>query len=217
MTQTVAIIDPGSGNLQSVEKAFRHAAGYCSDTYTIAVTSDPDRVRHADRVVLPGVGAFSACMDGLTSQKGLRDALDHAVRTAGKPFLGICVGMHLLATQGLEFGSHAGLGWIPGTVRRIVPAFSGIRVPHMGWNAVRPERGRSLPDPVPDGTSSFYFAHSYHFECDDAAYLHATTDHGETLAAVVGYHNILGVQFHPEKSQHAGIAMIAAFLKWEPV
>lgn len=214
MAQTVAILDYGSGNLRSVEKAFEHAARSHGLACRIVVTDDADLVAGADRLVLPGVGAFAACMQGLSSRAGLIEALQHGVLVEGRPFLGVCVGMQLLATEGLEFGRHDGLGWVPGSVSAIEPKAHDIRTPHMGWNALRLEGQH----PVLDGLDSevFYFAHSYRFVCENNAHLYAVTDHGEALPAAVGRDNIFGVQFHPEKSQQAGMTLISNFLNWSP-
>ena len=214
MAQTIAILDYGSGNLRSVEKAFEHAARHRGLACRIIVTDDPAHVAGADRLVLPGVGAFAACMEGLAARAGMIEALQHGVLVERRPFLGICVGMQLLATQGLEFGATDGLGWIPGSVRAIEPPAPDIRTPHMGWNALRLEDAHPLLDGL-DG-EAFYFAHSYYFDCENSAHRHGVTDHGGSLAAAVGRDNIFGVQFHPEKSQRAGMALIANFLNWAP-
>ncbi len=215
MAQTIAILDYGSGNLRSVEKAFEHAARRHGLACRIAVTDDPDLVAGADRLVLPGVGAFAACMNGLAAREGLLEALQHGVLVERRPFLGVCVGMQLLATRGLEYGAHDGLGWTPGAVRPIEPAGPDIRTPHMGWNALQVE----TPHPLLDGLDGevFYFAHSYHFECENASFRYAVTDHGRPLTAAVGRDNIFGVQFHPEKSQRAGMDLIGNFLAWSPL
>ena len=214
MAQTIAIIDYGSGNLRSVEKAFERAAREHGLASRILVTDEPDLVGSADRLVLPGVGAFAACMEGLKGRAGVLEALEHAVLVEGRPFLGVCVGMQLLANLGMEFGSNYGLGWIPGKVVAINAKTSGVRAPHMGWNAV----SVSAPHPLCDGLDgeTFYFAHSYHFEVENSAHRYAVTDHGGRMAAAVGRDNIFGVQFHPEKSQKAGLALIANFLNWAP-
>jgi glutamine amidotransferase len=201
----VALIDYGAGNLQSVRNALK-AAG----ADQIAVTADPDIVARAERIVLPGVGAFAHCMQGVSAIAGMIDALEARVRCEGVPFLGICVGMQLLADEGVEHGSTKGLGWISGTVRGIEPA-PGLKVPHMGWNDVSPARDHPV---VAAGEA--YFLHSYHFDATDPADVLATTDHGGARVAAVVKGNILGVQFHPEKSQAYGIATLARFLKWCP-
>ena len=203
---TIALIDYGAGNLRSVHNALL-AAG----ARDVAITADPDAVRRAERIVLPGVGAFRACIEPLRAIPGMVEAMREAVFEGGRPFLGICVGMQLLADAGEEFGRHAGLGWIAGTVRRIERADPAIKVPHMGWNDVTPARPHDLVQP-----GEAYFLHSYHFAADDPAAIVATTDHGGPLVAAVGRDNILGVQFHPEKSQAYGIATLARFLEWRP-
>ena len=202
----VVLIDYGSGNLRSAEKALQAAGAQ------VTTTGDPEAVAAADRVVLPGVGAFRACMEALHARDGLVEAMTQAVRVRGAPFLGVCVGMQLLATRGLEFGEARGLDWIPGEVRALVPA-AGAKVPHMGWNAIRPEAPHAL---VRDGEEDLYFTHSFAFAPDDAAAVVASVDHGGRFAAAVAQGNVAGVQFHPEKSQRAGLELIARFLRWEP-
>ncbi len=203
---SVALIDYGAGNLHSVHNALVKAGA--SD---VAVTADPDRVAKADRIVLPGVGAFRACRDGLYGLPGVVEAMTQAVRGRGVPFLGICVGMQLLADAGEEFGRHEGLGWIAGTVRLIEPADPAIKVPHMGWNDVVPTR----PHPLIDQGEA-YFLHSYHFDAANGDDVLATTGHGGPLVAAVGRGNIVGVQFHPEKSQLYGLSLLSRFLDWKP-
>lgn len=199
---SIALIDYGAGNLQSVHNALK-AAG-ASD---VAVTADADVVRRADRIVLPGVGAFGACAAGLRAIPGMVEALEERGLRGGVPFLGVCVGMQLMATTGHEMGSHGGLGWIAGEVAAIAPA-PGIRVPHMGWNDVRPIK----PHPL-IAAGEAYFLHSYAFTGADVL---ATTDHGGSITAAIGRDNLLGVQFHPEKSQAYGLALIEKFLEWRP-
>jgi glutamine amidotransferase len=204
---TLALIDIQSGNLHSVENALR-AAG-CED---LVVTAEPDAILAADRIVLPGVGAFGACAANLRAVPGLEDALREAALRRGRPFLGICVGMQLMADQGEEMGVHAGLGWIGGRVRRIDTAATDAKVPHMGWNDVVPAGDHAL---VPAGEA--YFLHSYAFEgANESGAVIATTDHGGTVTAAIGRDNLVGVQFHPEKSQRYGIEMLARFLEWRP-
>ncbi len=212
MSQTVAIIDYGSGNLRSVARAFERAATEAGVATTIDVTDDADIIGGADRIALPGVGAFAACMAGLKARDGVIEALEHAALARKRPFLGICVGMQLLAETGREFGDHAGLGWIPGSVVPIEAA--DIEVPHMGWNTIMGHARRRIPKLL-EG-KSFYFAHSFHFEPENDAHIYGVTAHGGDLVAAVGRDNLLGVQFHPEKSQSAGIDLIAGFLKWNP-
>lgn len=203
---TIALIDYGAGNLHSVYNALVKAGA--SD---VAITADPDVVARAERIVLPGVGAFRACRDGLYGLPGVVDAMTEAVRGRGVPFLGVCVGMQLLADTGEEFGSHDGLGWIPGTVRLIEPADPAIKVPHMGWNDVTP----ATPHPLIEAGEA-YFLHSYHFAATDPADVLATTDHGGPIIAAVGRDTVVGVQFHPEKSQRYGLALLSRFLDWKP-
>lgn len=203
MTGAVALIDYGAGNLQSVRNALK-AAGAAD----IRVTSQPEEVLSADRVVLPGVGAFAHCMTALSAIPGMVDALNEATGPGAKPFLGICVGMQLMAEAGEEHGRHAGLGWIKGTVRRIDPADPAIKVPHMGWNDVVP----AAPHPLMEAGEA-YFLHSYAFEGEDVL---ATTSHGGPVVAAIGRDNRVGVQFHPEKSQRYGLALLSRFLEWRP-
>lgn len=200
---TLALIDYQAGNLHSVANALR-AAG-CDD---LVVTADPDAVARADRIVLPGVGAFGACAAALRAVDGLVPALERRVLEQGAPFLGICVGMQLLATAGEELGRHAGLGWIDGTVRRIDVAGTDAKVPHMGWNDVVPQVEHALIVP-----GEAYFLHSYAFT---GAHVVATTDHAGPVTAAVARDNVVGVQFHPEKSQRYGLALLERFLAWRP-
>lgn len=209
--QSVALIDYGSGNLRSAEKALVRAADGSAE---IVVTCDPDLIRRADRVVLPGVGAFRACMEAFESRPGLEDALQEVVQQKGRPFLGICVGMQLVATRGLEFGETKGLGWIPGDVRKITPADPHAKVPHMGWNALTRLSGPDLITGI--GGSPMYFTHSFAIFPDDDAHVAAWVDHGGAFPAAVARGNVAGVQFHPEKSQSAGLALLARFLEWRP-
>jgi glutamine amidotransferase len=199
---SVALIDYGAGNLHSVHNALK-AAG----AEGLVITADPALVAGADRIVLPGVGAFAACAAGLRAIPGMTEALDRRVRGEGAPFLGVCVGMQLMADTGEERGVHAGLGWIPGTVRALPPS-PGVRVPHMGWNDVVPVETHPLIEP-----GEAYFLHSFAFE---GAHVLATTEHGARITAAIGRDNMAGVQFHPEKSQRYGIALLERFLKWKP-
>ncbi len=205
MADTIALIDYGAGNLHSVHNALK-AVGADG----VAITADPEVVHRADRIVLPGVGAFQACAHGLRAIDGLVDALTGRVVQGAVPFLGICVGMQLLATQGLEHGETAGLGWIAGEVQAIAPTDPMVKVPHMGWNDVQ-ARNNGLID-----TGEAYFLHSYHFVPANDADIAATTDHGGPLVAAVAHDNILGVQFHPEKSQAYGLGLLSRFLEWKP-
>jgi imidazole glycerol-phosphate synthase subunit HisH len=208
VAEVVALVDYGAGNLQSV----RNALGAVGANVT--VTSDPGVVRAADRIVLPGVGSFRSCARGLKAVAGMVEALTERVEMGGAPFLGICVGMQLLATRGREHGTTLGLGWISGEVRMIERADAQIKVPHMGWNdvAVLPHARRN---PVIEEGEA-YFLHSYHFVAEDPHHVAAMTDHGQGLVAAVMRGNIAGVQFHPEKSQAYGLATLARFLEWKP-
>ena len=214
----VTIIDYGSGNLHSALKAFERAAREGGSGAEIVLTSDPDVVASADRVVLPGVGAFADCYQGLHRVAGMRDALELAVRQKGRPFLGICVGMQLMASRGLEYGVHEGLGWIEGEVDAIRPSDPMLKIPHMGWNTLNVRRPHPLLDGIatgPDGLHA-YFVHSYHLTPTDLADLVAVTDYGGPVTAMVARDNLAGTQFHPEKSQRLGLALIANFLSWRP-
>lgn len=206
MTVSLALIDYGAGNLRSVANAL--AAAGARD---VAVTADPDVVARADRIVLPGVGAFRHCMDSLSAIDGMVAAMEQRVRGEGAPFLGICVGMQLLAQEGHEHGVTPGLGWIAGAVRPLEPDDPSVRVPHMGWNAVRTLRDHALVMP-----GEAYFLHGYHFDAAHDADVVAMTDHGGPLVAAVASGTIAGVQFHPEKSQGYGIALLERFLAWRP-
>jgi glutamine amidotransferase len=209
VAEAIALVDYGAGNLHSVHNALKAAgAGH------VHVTADPEIVRGARRIVLPGVGSFKSCAEGLRSIPGLIDALEGRVLGDGVPFLGVCVGMQLLASRGVEHGSTRGLGWIAGEVLQIERSDPAIKIPHMGWNDVRPM-------PHPDGASLIeageaYFLHSYHFVPEEGREIAAMTDHGGGLVAAVARDNILGVQFHPEKSQAYGLALLGRFLSWRP-
>jgi glutamine amidotransferase len=215
---TVAIIDYGSGNLHSAAKAFERAAREGGTSQPIVVTSDPEAVRAAERVVLPGVGAFADCRRGLDQVPGMVEALNEAVRRHAKPFLGICVGMQLMAERGREYEVTAGLGWIGGEVCRITPGDRALKIPHMGWNTLDAHRPHPLFDGIPLGSAGLhaYFVHSYHLHVADRADLVADSDYGGPITALVGRDNYAGTQFHPEKSQKLGLALIANFLKWKP-
>jgi len=215
---TVAIVDYGSGNLHSAAKAFERAARESGHTQAILVTCEPDAIARADRVVLPGVGAFADCRRGLDAIPGMIDALNETVQRRGRPFFGICVGMQLLAERGREYEVTPGLGWIPGEVDQITPDDPNLRIPHMGWNTLTVRREHPLFDGLPLGPSGLhaYFVHSYEMKPAHQADLIAQADYGGPLTAVVGRDNIVGTQFHPEKSQRLGLALIANFLKWTP-
>jgi glutamine amidotransferase len=215
---TVAIVDYGSGNLHSAAKAFERAARDSNYAGQIVVTSDPDDVRRADRVVLPGVGAFADCRRGLDAVTGMVDALEETVRKNGRPFLGICVGMQLMAERGREYVVTPGLGWIAGEVDRIEPSDATLKIPHMGWNTLNERAHHALLDNIktgPDGLHA-YFVHSYHLNVANRGDLVADTDYGGAVTAIVARDTVVGTQFHPEKSQRLGLALIANFLKWKP-
>ncbi len=225
----VALIDYGSGNLRSAEKALMRAASERGLGKEIVITADPAVAAKAERIVLPGVGAFADCMNGLGALPGMVDALREAVLTRGVPFLGICVGMQLLASVGREFGDHQGLGWIPGEVVRLTPSparvaldlspsggeVSALKIPHMGWNELSFARPHPLFAGLDDGAHA-YFVHSYEIRPADPAQVLATSEYGGVFAAAVGRDNIAGTQFHPEKSQAAGLTILGNFLEWTP-
>jgi len=211
---TTALIDYGSGNLRSAEKALRKAAQTLGGGHEIVTTSDADVVAAADRIVLPGVGAFAACMGALRQRGGLIEAMNAAVMGRGAPFLGVCVGMQLLAARGLEFGETAGLGWIDGDVKRLEPTNTAVKVPHMGWNDIRLEAPSKLLGDA--AAPQYYFTHSFAFHPADQATVTASVENGERFTAAVERNNIAGVQFHPEKSQAEGLAFMGRFLEWRP-
>jgi len=215
---TVAIIDYGSGNLHSARKAFERAARESGSTDDILVTSDPDVVARAEKIVLPGVGAFADCRRGLDAVPGMVAAMTEAVLEKARPFLGICVGMQLLATRGLEHQVTQGLGWIAGDVAAIDPQEGRLRIPHMGWNTLFLRTDHPLLAGIPTGPGGLhaYFVHSYAFRPVAEEHIIAATEYGTPLAALIGQGNIAGVQFHPEKSQALGLALIANFLRWRP-
>ena len=210
--QRVALIDYGSGNLRSAEKALVRAADGKSE---IVVTCDPDAVANADRLVLPGVGAFAACMAALQARPGLVEAMTQAVRLKGAPFLGVCVGMQLLASRGLEFGETPGLGWIEGEVRRLQAPDPSVKIPHMGWNELSDVADQPVVAGLRHG-EPVYFTHSFAFFPKDARDVAAYVDHGGRFPAAVARGNVAGVQFHPEKSQASGLTLLANFLEWRP-
>jgi glutamine amidotransferase len=214
---TVAIIDYGSGNLRSVAKAFERAVAEAGLATSVVVTDQAEVVRTADRIVLPGVGAFGDCRKGLDAVPGMVEAMAEAVFTRGRPFLGICVGMQLLADRGLEHGSHPGLGWIPGDVVPLAPSDPALKIPHMGWNELEFEAGSAHP--LLTGIAPHdhaYFVHSYHFAVANAADRLAIVDYGGPITAVVARGTVAGTQFHPEKSQATGLRLITNFLRWTP-
>jgi glutamine amidotransferase len=215
---TVAIVDYGSGNLHSAAKAFERAARESGHAQPIRVTKDPDEVSRADRVLLPGVGAFADCRRGLDAIQGMTDALNETVQQRGRPFFGICVGMQLMAERGREYEVTPGLGWIAGEVDKIAPNDTNLKIPHMGWNTLNLVREHPLLAGLPLGAGGLhaYFVHSYELKTAQPAELIAQTDYGGPITAIVGRDNIVGTQFHPEKSQKLGLALIANFLKWTP-
>jgi glutamine amidotransferase len=215
---TVAIVDYGSGNLHSAAKAFERAAREGGYDQRIEVTSNPDVVARADRIVLPGVGAFADCRRGLDAVDGMIDALNERVRRGGRPFLGICVGMQLMAERGREYQVTEGLGWIAGEVDKIAPADPELKIPHMGWNTLDATKPHPLLDGIPVGPQGLhaYFVHSYHLKAAERSDLVAQADYGGPVTAIVGHDTMVGTQFHPEKSQRLGLALIANFLKWTP-
>jgi imidazole glycerol-phosphate synthase subunit HisH len=213
--QSVALIDYGSGNLRSAEKALQKAAAGLDRPCEIVTTDDPDRIAAADAVVLPGVGAFAACMRAFQERPGVIEAVTEAVRKRGAPFLGICVGMQLMATRGLEFGETEGLDWIAGDVRRLTPDNPHCKVPHMGWNGLDLAGRGGMFAALPPG-EPMYFTHSFAFFPTDEADVAAYADHGGRFPVAVIRDNLAGVQFHPEKSQAAGLKLLADFLEWRP-
>ncbi|HZT26813.1 MAG TPA: imidazole glycerol phosphate synthase subunit HisH [Pseudolabrys sp.] len=215
---TVAIVDYGSGNLHSAAKAFERAARESGHDEPIVVTSDPEAVRRAERVVLPGVGAFADCRRGLDAIPGMIEALEDSVRKRGRPFFGICVGMQLMAERGREYQVTPGLGWISGEVDRIAPRDPALKIPHMGWNTLNALARHPLLDDIPLGPDGLhaYFVHSYELKPSRGNDLLAQADYGGPLTATVARDNMVGTQFHPEKSQKLGLKLIANFLRWKP-
>jgi glutamine amidotransferase len=216
--QRVAIIDYGSGNLHSAAKAFERAAVESEAPSKILVTSRPEDIAEADRIVLPGVGAYADCKRGLLAIPGLAEALHKAVRENARPFLGICVGMQLMATRGLEFEVTEGLDWIPGEVRAITPSDPALKIPHMGWNTLTELRHHALLDGIATGNSGAhaYFVHSFHLAATNRNDVVAETEYGGPVTALVARDNVAGTQFHPEKSQRLGLKLIGNFLTWKP-
>jgi imidazole glycerol-phosphate synthase subunit HisH len=212
---TTIVVDYGSGNLRSAAKAFERAAADHGIATAVKVSSDPDEVRRAERIVLPGVGAFADCRRGLAAVSGMEEALDEAVRRRGRPFFGICVGMQLMAERGREFAVTEGLGWLRGEVAAIKPADPDLKVPHMGWNELELRGAHPVLAGLAEGTH-VYFVHSYGIGGADPDDVLATAEYGGKLTAMVARDNLVGTQFHPEKSQAAGLAMIANFLRWRP-
>jgi imidazole glycerol-phosphate synthase subunit HisH len=214
----VAIIDYGSGNLRSATKAFERAAREAGISAQIDLTDDAERVRSADRIVLPGVGAYADCRAGLDAVRGMVEALREAVEAKGKPFLGICVGMQLMASRGLEKVTTRGLGWIEGDVAEIVPADPTLKIPQIGWNTIHVKHAHALLDGIATGEDGLhaYFVHSYQLQARNTDDVVAVTDYGGQVTAIVAKDNMAGTQFHPEKSQALGLALIGNFLKWRP-
>ncbi|MDP7666910.1 MAG: imidazole glycerol phosphate synthase subunit HisH [Rhodospirillales bacterium] len=211
----VVIVDYGSGNLRSAQKAFERANAEADLGFTVTVSADADDIRRASHVVLPGVGAFADCMRGLESLSGMREALEDVVVRGRTPFLGICVGMQLMARVGREHGDHAGLGWIGGEVVALMPGDATLKVPHMGWNELILSPAHPVFKGIAEG-AHVYFVHSYGFVCEDPANVIASVDYGGEMTAAIGRDNLVGTQFHPEKSQATGLAVIANFLRWRP-
>ena len=216
MTGVVAIIDYGSGNLRSAEKAMARAVSDGGLGARVIVTGDADAVRGAERVVLPGVGAFADCMRGLRAVPGMVGALTESVKQRGVPFLGICVGMQLMATRGLEHGTHEGLGWIEGDVVRLTPSNPALKIPHMGWNTLAVARPHPVLAHVQDNEAHAYFVHSFAFAAENGRDVVASTNYGGPIAAVVARDNMIGTQFHPEKSQAVGLQLLQNFVRWRP-
>ncbi len=211
----VAIVDYGSGNLRSAAKAFERAAVEDGISAQVEVTAEPEAVMRADRLVLPGVGAFADCRRGLAQIPGLEAALHETAIARARPFLGICVGMQMMADRGREFETAEGLGWIAGEVVAIEPRDTALKIPHMGWNEIEPRGAHPLLQGLAAGVHA-YFVHSYHFRLADEADLVAVTDYGGPLTAIIARGNLAGTQFHPEKSQEAGLQLIGNFLRWRP-
>ena len=214
----VAIIDYGSGNLHSALKAVERAARDVDSGHRVVLATEPEAVRSADRIILPGVGAFADCRAGLMAVDGLYDAVQERVLTDGRPFLGICVGMQLMATTGEEHGTTPGFGWIDGVVRHITPDDPALKVPHMGWNTLSVNGDHAVLDGIKTGDDGWhaYFVHSYHFVAERSEDVLATTSYGGPVTAMVARDNMVGTQFHPEKSQRLGLKMLANFVRWSP-
>lgn len=223
MTETLAVIDYGSGNIRSAAKAFDHMAREEGLDVAVKITDKAEEIAAADRIVLPGQGAFGDCMQGLSQLPGMRDALEEQVIQKGKPFCGICVGMQLMANKGLEHGEHEGLGWVAGAVVPLQLQDPALKIPHMGWNNVAVTENGQIHPVLQSITKSsdldapdFYFVHSFMFECKEERHVLAYTDYGQTVTAIIARDNMIGMQFHPEKSQANGLQLVAGFLKWKP-
>ncbi len=211
----ITIIDYGSGNLRSAAKAFERCVREEGLDEQVVVTSDPDVAAKADRIVLPGVGAFRDCRNGLQAVSGMKEAIEEAVHRRAVPFFGICVGMQLMASRSLEYGETEGLNWVAGSVSALELSDPTLKIPHMGWNELELTGEHVLLDGLKNG-DHIYFVHSYHVVTDDPAHVLATVDYGGKVTAIIGRDNMIGTQFHPEKSQEAGLKLIANFLKWRP-
>lgn len=214
MAQRITIIDYGSGNLRSVQKAVELSAREAGMACVVAVSDDPETIRKSDRLILPGVGAYAACMNGLSARDGVLEAMQHFALIEARPFFGICVGMQLLADQGFEFETSEGLGWIAGTVKPLSDIAGTLRIPHMGWNVVEPEDDHELMSGL--DAQAFYFANSFYFVPQNKAHTLCNSEYGQLFTTGVVRDNIAGVQFHPEKSQEAGHRLLTNFLKWTP-
>ncbi len=217
MTRKIAIIDYGSGNLRSAQKALQKAARNLDLPFDIIVSNKPEVINSAERIILPGVGAFADCYEGLFAIPNIGEILEQRVMRDGVPFLGICVGMQLMADAGFEKGNHKGLGWIKGEVKPIKPNDKNLKIPHMGWNTLSARTNHSLLKNISTGKDGLhaYFVHSYHMEAKNESEIIATSDYGGTITAMVGRDNIVGTQFHPEKSQKLGIKLLENFLSWQ--
>ncbi len=218
MTRNIVIIDYGSGNLRSAQKALQKATKNLDLPLEIIVSNQPEVINKAERIILPGVGAFADCYEGLFSIANIGEILEQRVKCDGVPFLGICVGMQLMADAGLEKGNHKGLGWIKGEVKPIKPNDKNLKIPHMGWNTLNSNQTHELLKNIPSGKDGLhaYFVHSYHMEVENESDLIASSDYGGQITAMVGKDNIVGTQFHPEKSQKLGIILLENFLRWKP-
>lgn len=222
MTETLLIIDYGSGNLRSAAKSFEHIIAQSSKDVRVVVSSKPEELRNATRIVLPGQGAFRDCMENLQNTNGMIEAMEEYILKKGVPFLGICVGMQLMASRGMEHGVTAGLNWIEGEVVPIKPTDPSLKVPHMGWNnlyylsANNAQDNRHVVLRSTESSENFYFVHSFMFQCTYNHNVLAMTEYGAMIPAVVGRDNMIGMQFHPEKSHNAGLQLLSNFLEWKP-
>lgn len=215
MTDTLVIIDYGSGNLRSAAKSFEKVIADTGTNMEVKISAHAEDLRTASHIVLPGQGAFTDCMNGLKSVDGMIEALEDTVLKQGKPFFGICVGMQLLATKGLEHGECQGLDWIAGEVVPMQPTDPTLKIPHMGWNTLETTQDHALLRSI-DSSDHYYFVHSFMFKCIEKEHVLAETEYGENVAAIVGRDNIIGTQFHPEKSQESGLKLLSEFIHWKP-